>query len=95
MPLILKTKRISWVAYALDDKASDAKTGSATLLGKRVSPNLSLLSARPTSKRFIEVVIMATIPHITQQIDSTPLTTPVTEIDSPVTYVLTANHSKD
>ena len=95
MPLMLKTKRISWVAYALDDKASDAKTGSATLLGKRVSPNLSLLSARPTRRRFIEVVRIATIPHITQQMWSEPLTTPVTEIDLRVTYELTANHSKD
>jgi hypothetical protein len=46
---------------------------------------LSLLRARPTSKRFIEVVRIATIPHITQHLRSKALTTPVTQSDLPVT----------
>jgi hypothetical protein len=51
------------VAYAFDDNASDAKTGKAILLGKSVSPNLSLLNARPSSKRLTDVVKIATIPQ--------------------------------
>jgi hypothetical protein len=50
-----------------------------------VSPNLSLLSARPTSKRFIEVVRFATITHITQQMCPKPITTPRAKTDLRVT----------
>jgi len=68
----------------LEDKFDDAKTGRAILFGNKVSPNLSLRSARPTSKRLIEVVRFATITHITQQTCSKPITTPRVKTDLPV-----------
>ncbi len=43
--------RISWVAYATDDIASLAKTGSAMRLGRRVSPSRSERMARPSTTR--------------------------------------------
>ena len=41
MPASARTRRISWVAYATDDSASLANTGSAMRLGSSVSPSRS------------------------------------------------------
>ena len=40
------------MAYATEDSGSLQKTGSASLLGSRVSPSRSLRSGRPTRNRF-------------------------------------------
>src|SRR5262245_28747676 len=45
------TKRISSVAYAVDDKASDEKTASAIVFGSRCSSMLVVASGRPTTTR--------------------------------------------
>ncbi len=44
--------RISSGAYATEESASEANTGSAMRLGSSVSPSLSLRSARPIRMRF-------------------------------------------
>ena len=46
-----RTSRISCVAYPLDDRASEANTGSAMRLGSSVSPSWFVCSARPNSTR--------------------------------------------
>ncbi|CAM5655697.1 hypothetical protein SCYAM73S_01771 [Streptomyces cyaneofuscatus] len=46
-PAMDRTRSTSPGAYATEDSGSDAKTGSAMRLGRRVSPSLSLRSARP------------------------------------------------
>src|SRR5262245_8918606 len=43
--------KISPVAYATDDRASEAKTGKARIFGSRVCSSWWLVNARPTSSR--------------------------------------------
>ncbi len=64
-----RTTRISCVAYALDDRASLAKTGNAILLGSRVSPSLALDCGRPTSARLNKDVTLATAADSTRPLD--------------------------
>ncbi len=47
-----RTRRISSVAYATEDSASDENTGSARILGSSVCSSRSLATARPTRTRF-------------------------------------------
>ena len=46
-----RVSRISSGAYATEDNASEAKTGSAIRLGSSVSPSCVLRSLRPSSNR--------------------------------------------
>ena len=50
------------MAYAFDDSGSLQNTGSAMLLGSRVSPSRSLRRGRPTSSRFGTVNMFCTAP---------------------------------
>ena len=47
-----RTWRISSVAYAVDEMASDAKTARATTFGSRVCASSADASGRPTTSRF-------------------------------------------
>src|SRR3989304_5553279 len=47
-----KTTSISSVAYATEERASEAKTGSARTFGSSGCPNRRLEGRRPTSRRF-------------------------------------------
>ena len=53
--------RISWVAYATDDMASLANTGSAMRLGSSCSDSVSLRIARPSRIRFGRSVSIGTL----------------------------------
>ena len=48
-----RVSRISSGAYATEDKASEANTGSAIRLGSNVSPSCVLRSLRPSSNRLL------------------------------------------
>src|SRR5712691_5329921 len=50
------TRRISSVAYAVEDSASDAKIASAVFLVSRSCVKRSVLIGLPTSKRFKEAI---------------------------------------
>ena len=50
-PATDNTRKISSGAYATEDRASDAKTGSAIRLGKSVCASLSLRNGRPRTNR--------------------------------------------
>src|SRR5579875_1787078 len=50
-PAAERVRKISSGAYATDESASLAKTGSAIRFGSRVSPSRSLRRARPTRSR--------------------------------------------
>ena len=50
-PASESVSRISSGAYATDDSASEANTGSAIRLGSRVSPSWVLRSRRPMRRR--------------------------------------------
>ncbi|GAB4584965.1 hypothetical protein Ntsu_27970 [Nocardia sp. IFM 10818] len=63
-PAIDSTRKISSGAYATDDKASDANTGSAIRLGSSVCPSESLRKGRPTSIRLAAVVNFDTLGSI-------------------------------
>ena len=60
---VLSSDAISSVAYATDDSASLAKTGSAIRLGSNVSPNRSERMARPRTTRFPIPARLATAEH--------------------------------
>ena len=47
-----RTRRISSVAYATEDNASEEKTGRARIFGSKVCSSRSLATARPTRTRF-------------------------------------------
>src|SRR5512134_2289931 len=47
-----RTRRISSVAYAFDDRASEEKTGRAIVFGRSVCSRRWLAFARPTRMRF-------------------------------------------
>src|SRR5215510_12047132 len=51
-PPIATTNRISSVAYAVDDSASDENTASAIVFGRRCSSIWVVASGRPTKIRF-------------------------------------------
>src|SRR5262245_15073866 len=55
IPATLRVRKISCGAYATLERASEANTGSATRLGSRVWPRLSLRKGRPTRRRFAAV----------------------------------------
>src|SRR5712692_12042771 len=50
------TRRISSVAYAVEESASDEKTASAVFLVSRSCVKRSVLIGLPTSKRFNEAI---------------------------------------
>lgn len=60
-PAMDSTRRTSPGAYATEDNGSDAKTGSAMRLGRRVSPSLSLRNARPIRIRLGRSVSLDTL----------------------------------
>src|SRR6266849_1348277 len=53
------TRRISSVAYAVEESASDEKTASAVFLVIRSCVKRSVLIGLPTSKRFNEAILVA------------------------------------
>src|SRR5262245_16983043 len=53
---VSRTIRISSVAYATEDSASDENTGSARIFGRRVCSSRALSTARPTRMRFATLV---------------------------------------
>jgi len=61
-PPRLSMSRISSVAYALEERGSEQKTGSAIRLGRRVWPMCSLRSGVPTRRRFGRVRTLVTSP---------------------------------
>jgi hypothetical protein len=52
MPAARRTARISSVAYATEESASEENTGSARILGRSVCSRSRLGIGRPTSRRF-------------------------------------------
>ncbi len=52
--------RISWVAYAVEEMASDAKTGSATFFGRRVWCSSEVAMGEPRTTRFSAAYICGT-----------------------------------
>ena len=67
-PPSVSTSRISSVAYATDESASLAKTGSAIFLGSSVSPRRSLRTGRPTTPRFSRPVSKPTARNATRHV---------------------------
>jgi hypothetical protein len=61
-PARTSTSKISSVAYAVDESASDEKTARAYLLGSFSSYRRSVRSGSPTRKRFIEEYDMISPP---------------------------------
>jgi hypothetical protein len=55
------TSRISSVAYATDDNASEANTGRAIFFGSVASPSISLRTGVPTRTRFNSPIVDGTI----------------------------------
>jgi hypothetical protein len=63
-PPTATTNRISSVAYAVDDSASDENTARAIVLGRRCSSICMVANGRPTTMRFsTPVTAMPTLPQ--------------------------------
>ena len=57
----IRTMRISWLAYAVDEMASDANTASAVGMPSRWCCSSSLAKGEPTSVRFQRLITAASL----------------------------------